>query len=446
MPGLGRSLVTFACAVLVLAPVPAAAEQDEACSGGERTVRHLIVLDPGTSEAAARDRVEAACGDLTGWFPRIAVGVATSTDPGFGTRMGPGRSYGAQDERGAGRRPVRPSLHANAEVSAADRSAEQWNLAAVGGPERGSPDVVVGVLDSGIDPGHPDLAGAVDRENSAGCVGGVADPSERAWEATTSAHGTHVAGIIAAADDGKGTTGVAPGTRVASVKVVDDRGLVTPEAVVCGLMWAAEHRMAVTNSSIAINTWSPSCTGSPGHEVVREALSRAVGYAAGQGTLTVAAATNDALDLTPSWSEPGTRCDAFPAALRDVVTVSAAGPDGVKAGYSSYGLGVVDLTAPGGDGDTCVLSTIPGGYGTLCGTSMAAPHVAGAAAVLAAERPGSTTRQLRRALENRARPVPCPADYDLTGDGRQDAFCAGYTGYNGFYGHGMVRVSGGAVR
>ncbi|WP_162830682.1 MULTISPECIES: S8 family peptidase [Amycolatopsis] len=447
MPGFGRSLVAAACAVLALTPVRiAAAEPEQACADSGRDERYLVVFDRDTPPAAARDQVGAACGELTGYYPQIGVGVATSGDPGFAQRMGPGRVYSARDERRTGQRSPRPGLRATApsDVPAADRSGEQWNLAAVGGPGAGSPDVVVGVLDSGIDPDHPDLAAAVDRDESAGCVGGVADPAERAWRATTSGHGTHVAGIIAAADDGRGTTGVAPGTRVASVKVIDDRGLVTSEAVVCGLMWAAEHRMAVTNSSFAINTWGPSCSWSPAREVVREAIGRAVVYSASRGTLNVAAATNDAVELTPASRAGG--CDALPAAVRDVVTVSAVGRDEVKARYSSYGLGVVDLTAPGGDGGSCVLSTTPGGYGELCGTSMAAPHVAGAAAVLAAERPGATARQLRRALEERARPVPCPVDYDLTGDGRQDAFCAGYTGYNGFYGHGLVRVSAGAAR
>ena len=444
MPGFGRSLAAVACAALVVAPLRTAwAEPAPGCGDTGRDARYLVVFDPDTPQAAAREQVGTACGHLAGYYPQIGVGVATSGDTEFAGRLGPGRAYSAQNERRAGQRPARPALRATvpANVPSADRSAEQWNLAAVGGPGAGNPDVVVGVLDSGIDPDHPDLVAALDRRESAGCVGGVADPGERAWRATTSGHGTHVAGIIAAADDGKGITGVAPGSRVASVKVVDDRGVVTPEAVVCGLVWAADHGMAVTNSSFAINTWGPSCGWSRAHDVVREAIGRAVAYSTRRGTLNVAAATNDAVDLTPaSTTGPGGRCDALPAALRDVVTVSAVGPDVVKARYSSYGLGVVDLTAPGGDGDECVLSTTPGGYGERCGTSMAAPHVAGAAAVLAAERPGSTPRQLRRALEERARPVPCPSDYDLTRDGRQDAFCAGYTGYNGFYGHGLVRV------
>ncbi|TVT18643.1 S8 family serine peptidase, partial [Amycolatopsis rhizosphaerae] len=107
--------------------------------------------------------------------------------------------------------------------------------------------------------------------------------------------------------------------------------------------------------------------------------------------------------------------------------------------YSSYGLGVIGLAAPGGDGHDCVLSTVPGGgYAPLCGTSMAAPHVSGVAALIASAHPGYGPRQLREALYRTARPMPCPADYDLTGDGHQDAYCTGYTAYNGFYGHGMV--------
>jgi len=253
-----------------------------------------------------------------------------------------------------------------------------------------------------------------------------------------------VAGIIAAADDGHGVTGVAPGVRVASVKVIDDRGYADPEAAVCGLMWAAARHLRVTNSSFFVNPWSLSCIRGNDRGVVHEVLARAVEYSTSAGTLNVAAATNEAVDLTPS-ARSGARgtssgCEALPAGLRDVVAVSAVGADRVKAGYSSYGLGVIDVTAPGGEAGECVLSTVPGGYAPLCGTSMAAPHVTGVLALLASAAPEARPRQLRRTLEAQATPMPCPADYDLTGDGLQDAYCAGYEGYNGFYGHGMVHV------
>lgn len=103
---------------------------------------------------------------------------------------------------------------------------------------------------------------------------------------------------------------------------------------------------------------------------------------------------------------------------------------------------MVDLAAPGGATGDCMLSTVPDGYARMCGTSMAAPHVAGVAAAVAAEHPGPGPSGLRAALDEGARPVPCPSDDDLTAHGQQDGFCAGYTGYNGFYGHGVVDLPG----
>ncbi|WAL69791.1 S8 family serine peptidase [Amycolatopsis cynarae] len=429
---------------------PASADEAAGCFPAGRSLRYLVLFDPATPPEQADAQVRAACGSSTGYYPQISVGVAVSADPAFPARIGPARAFSAQAYRTAV-----PSGQAEAafdqipRAGEPDRTGEQWDMAVINAPQArsvtpGDPDVVVGVLDSGIDANHPDLAHAVAREESAGCLTGMPDPGEPAWRPTASAHGTHVAGIIAAADDGRGVTGVAPGVRVASVKVIDDRGYVTPEAAVCGLMWAAARHMKVVNSSFSVNPWGLACARREDYAVVHEALARAVEYAALSGTLTVAAATNDAANLTPSpragtTPPPATGCEALPAGLRDVVTTSAVGRGEVKAGYSSYGLGVIGLAAPGGDGHDCVLSTVPGGgYAPLCGTSMAAPHVSGVAALLASAHPGYGPRQLREALYRTARPMPCPADYDLTGDGHQDAYCTGYTAYNGFYGHGMV--------
>lgn len=458
---LARPLRAAVCTVLVLSGCvtagPAVAAEP-GCAHG-RALRYVVTFDRGTPEAAARAEIGTACGATTVYYPQIGVAVATSGDPGFGDRIGLDRAFSAQAERLAAQhatevkpQPARATLPATdpAKVPTADLSGQQWDMRMIGaGRERaddsgGRRDVVVGVLDSGIDPDHPDLSDALDREDSAGCLTGAPDRSAAAWAPTTSVHGTHVAGIIAAADDGRGVTGVAPGVRVASVKVIDDRGYADPEAAVCGLMWAASRHMRLTNSSFFVNPWSLSCIRGSDRGVVHEVLARAVEYSTSAGTLNVAAATNEAVDLTPSArsGSPGaaTGCEALPAGLRDVVAVSAVGTDRVKAGYSSYGLGVIDVTAPGGETGACVLSTVPGGYAPLCGTSMAAPHATGVLALLAAAAPKAGPRQLRRALEAQARPMPCPADYDLTGDGLQDAYCAGYEGFNGFYGHGMVAV------
>ncbi|MEV4054740.1 S8 family serine peptidase [Amycolatopsis sp. NPDC049688] len=459
---LARPLRAAVCTVLVLSGCvtagPAAAGEP-GCAHG-RVLRYVVTFDRGTAEPAARSEIAAACGATTVYYPQIAVAVATSGDPGFGGRIGLDRAFSAQAERLAAQRatevrpqPVRTALPATdpAKVPTADLSGQQWDMAMINAHrgDGGRRDVVVGVLDSGIDPDHPDLAGALDREDSAGCLTGAPDRSAPAWAPTTSVHGTHVAGIIAAADDARGVTGVAPGVSVASVKVIDDRGYADPEAAVCGLMWAASRHMRLTNSSFFVNPWTLSCIRGNDRGVVHEVLARAVEYSTSAGTLNVAAATNEAVDLTPSARSgapgAGSGCEALPAGLRDVVAVSAVGADRVKAGYSSYGLGVIDVTAPGGEAGECVLSTVPGGYAPLCGTSMAAPHVTGVLALLASAAEQAGPRQLRRTLDARAMPMPCPADYDLTGDGLQDAYCAGYEGYNGFYGHGMVNAPAAAV-
>ena len=450
MPLLRRTLAA-AVSVAVVATLhtsQAQAEPPSTCSTTGPSLRYVVLFDAGTAREDATLDIAVACGSLTGYYPQIAVGIAVSTDPAFADRVGRDRAFSARTAVGGDR--AIPPLSSGGAVAADDRTGEQWNLAMVGGDRsrKVSDDVLVGVLDSGVDAEHPDLADAVDPSASAGCLTGVADPRPAAWAPTTSAHGTHVAGLIAAADDGKGVTGVAPGVRVASVKVVDDSGYVLPEAVVCGLMWAAAKRMTVTNNSYFVDPWLLTCDRGSEH-VVYEAIRRAVDYASIRGVLTVAAASNENTDLADPRGETadsqGRRsldnsCKLLPGGLRGVVAVSAVGPDRVKSGYSAYGLGVVDVTAPGGDGDDCVLSTIPGGYGTACGTSMAAPHVTGVAALLAGDHPNTPPQALSRLITEGARSLPCPADYDLDGAAGQDAYCTGYARYNSFYGHGLVQV------
>jgi subtilisin family serine protease len=232
---------------------------------------------------------------------------------------------------------------------------------------------------------------------------------------------------------------------------------------VCGLMWATANAMRVTNNSYFVDPWLMTCDRDSEH-IVYESVRRAVDYATSHGVLTVAAATNEGADLAdpngraaedPSTSGRRTldsSCKVLPAGLRGVVAVSAVGRNELKASYSSYGLGVVDVAAPGGEtkpqaydpsggkqqDDSCVLSTVPDGYEKMCGTSMAAPHVTGVAALLASEHPEATPQTLSKMLTEQADPLPCPADYDLDGTGAQDAYCTGYQPYNSFYGHGLT--------
>jgi subtilisin family serine protease len=467
-------------AMTPLAYADAAQPPAPSCVQGGPLLRYLVVFDEGTPANTADEQISAACGSTTIYYPQIAVAIATSADPGFGTRMGPDRAYSAQAEAYNDGDSAPSSEHKADELASGavgdttdpaaladlDDTGQQWDMSLLHADRahrinEGSPDVVVGVLDSGIDANHPQLAAELDPAASAGCLTGKPDQTPSAWQPTSSGHGTHVAGIIAAADNGRGVAGVAPGVKVASVKVVDDEGYIYPEAAVCGFMWAAEQGMAVTNSSYYIDPWVFTCKDTPGQNVIYEAVRRAVGYATASGVLNIAVAGNQAVDLTnpgqdnhsPDNIDPDDTpqrtltdsCAMLPAGLPGMVTVSAVGANDVKASYSSYGLGAIDLTAPGGDplqhagaGQPCVVSTVPDGYATSCGTSMAAPHVTGVAALLASVHPHATPKQLTGLLEQQADPLPCPADYDLTGSGVQDAYCTGDDSYNSFYGHGMV--------
>ena len=137
----------------------------------------------------------------------------------------------------------------------------------------------------------------------------------------------------------------------------------------------------------------------------------------------------------------------MPTQLPGVVTVSSTGVENAKSYFSTYGKGVIDVAAPGGDGryqipDTPskngrILSTLPGGtYGFLQGTSMASPHARGVAALLKSTHPRATPAQLQALLKAQADETACPTAYDQDGDGTQDAVCKGGKRLNGFYGTG----------
>jgi subtilisin family serine protease len=447
------------------------------CASTGHLLRYVVLFAAETPAPQAARVLQAACGTSTAYYPQIGVGVATSTEPTFRARFGSDRAYSAQAEalaapqraalasppvQSTGARLPGAAVPGAAHLLGVDRSAEQWDMKLIDAPQArtinpGSPEIVVGVLDSGIDATHPDLAAAVEPGRSAGCLSGKSDQARSAWSPSTSAHGTHVAGTIAAADDGRGITGVAPGVRLASVKVVDDDGFIYPEYAVCGFMWAARQHLRIANSSYSLDPWMLTCSDVPGQAVAYEAVRRAVQYATAHGVLSIAAAGNERMDLAnphqdlrspdnvpdPQPRPVDQHCNVLPAELPGVVAVSAVGALRIKSEYSSYGSGVVAVTAPGGDrgqpsgvsSSGCVLSTVPGGYGYLCGTSMAAPHVAGVAALLASVRPEAGPQELATLLRSQAHPLPCPS----RSVDRDDlaAACAGEAG-NAFYGHGLV--------
>jgi lantibiotic leader peptide-processing serine protease len=361
----------------------------------------------------------------------------------------------------------------------------QWDMAQIHAPEAraingGSPSVVVGDIDTGLDFTHPDLAPNVDFANSVSCIGGVPNQSPSAWM-DDNGHGTHTAGTIAAAKNGLGIVGVAPNVKIAGIKAGNTQGFFFPESVICAFVWAGTHNIAVTNNSYFADPWLFNCKNDPGQRAIWKAERRAIDFAQRNGTLVVAAEGNQADDLahptqdatSPDDTTPVTRdvtnaCAVVPVEVSGVVGVTANGNRQLKSFYSSYGVGSADVIAPGGDSilqttaaapNGRVLSTWPASLAGACarkvsdgaalycyaqGTSMASPHVAGVAALIASsgvKSPGAIAAQ----LENTADPMGCPPDLSIYAffpavDNGAPQACSGGPGYNSFNGHGQVNA------
>src|SRR3954471_14597778 len=156
----------------------------------------------------------------------------------------------------------------------------------------GSPSVVVGDIDTGLDYRHPDLRQNVDDAHSANCLSGAPVPGSVAAD-DDNGHGTHTAGTIAAASNGIGIVGVAPNVKVAGIKAGTAEGFFFPEAVVCSFMWAGVNHMDVTNNSYFADPFEYNCRNDPAQRAIWKAEQRAIRYAQNQGVTVVASAGND---------------------------------------------------------------------------------------------------------------------------------------------------------
>jgi subtilisin len=258
----------------------------------------------------------------------------------------------------------------------------------VSGDGAGSVDVDVAVIDTGIDVDHPDL----------NVVGGKNCSTGKSFD-DGNGHGTHVAGTIGAEDDGAGVVGVAPGARLWAVRVLNNQGSGTRSSIICGVDWVTSRAgtIEVANMSLGGSGTEPARSGCVTGDSYHDAICKSVAA----GITYVVAAGNSAVNAST----------AVPAAYDEVITVSAlsdfdglpggtgaatcrADQDDTLADFSNFGADV-DLSAPG----VCIRSTWPGGgYDTISGTSMASPHVAGAAALVKAADPGASPAAVRAAL------------------------------------------------
>jgi lantibiotic leader peptide-processing serine protease len=435
--------------------------------------------------AGAAAAIARAGGSVVASYPQIGVVVARSDSPSFRQDvLSDSRVWGAASTSGLGVQVEDAVLEANGPPLGglpnfpADDAAEplfplQWDMRQIHTPEAhsitgGSPEVLVGDIDTGLDFTHPDLAPNYDATNSADCSSGAPAPLLPGNDVF--GHGTHTAGTIAAAQNGIGIVGVAPKVRIAGIKSSNNDGFFFPEMVVCSFMWAGSHGIDVTNNSYFADPWYFNCKNDPEQRAIWIAEQRAIKFAMSRGVTVVAAAGNFADDLahpTRDIISPDTgpgiprdvtnACAVIPVEVPGVIGVSADGNLGIKSFYSSYGSGVVQLTAPGGDSilqrtpeapNGRVLSTIPGGgYAYAQGTSMATPHVTGVAALIESRYGPLARGRVKAMLTQTADPVACPdaatlalySPFPQFSNGEPQA-CQGGAGYNSWYGHGQVNA------
>ncbi len=383
-------------------------------------------------------------------------------------------------------------------------SACQWDMRAINATSSGSYAVNrgegarVGVMDTGIDLTNTDIMPNVDV--AASCVFIYADtptsnPAEQVTRGDCSnkaalqdlaGHGTHTAGTIGSPINGIGTAGVAPDATIVVLKAGTEQGYFFTQSVVDALRYAGDQHLDVVSMSFFADPWLFNCRNDKEQKAIVQAITSAARYAQQRGVVLVAAAGNEGIDLNhPTTDEispdypPGAAvsrpvnnsCVVLPDEIPGVVVVTATGAENLLSWYSSYGM-LTDVTAPGGSRyqtptfDSArgrVLATYSSTasdldleaalgrlvqdasgnyYAWLNGTSMAAPHAAGVAALIRAAHPGMPRGSVVAMLKMTATGQACPAALDPGVEffGAPVQHCSGGVGHNSFYGAGLVNA------
>lgn len=362
--------------------------------------------------------------------------------------------------------------------------------------------VTVGIIDSGIDLTHPDIAPNLNVDLSCSFIFDetpTADPSEIAnGDCSNKAalrdfygHGTHVASNVAAPVNGIGIAGVAPEATLVGLKACTAQGYCFADSVAAALRYAGDNDIDIVNLSLFADPYLYYCKSEAEQRAILKELEAAAKYAQQKGVLIVAAAGNEQADLqhpgiddiSPDWP-PGSEeirdvennCRVAPAELPGVLTASATGPVGYPgydlwiADYSSVGMSRVDVAAPGGDyfratntRQDAVLGAVPsdsflwelidplssiwpgwsvidggGTYVFINGTSMASPHAAGVAALVKEMHPKWSPGAVKAAVQRSAQQLTCPPDWEPLGEADERERCYGKGGRTSFFGHGLV--------
>jgi subtilisin family serine protease len=511
-------IVLRIAAFLILLPT---ASSPAVAQGAEK--RYAIVFHQSSSlPQDAEQIVRAAGATATMLLPQIGVVSATSYDPDFAGRIGTDARVAAVEEddavqmdalqgeeeadTAAANGPEEPA-GSDPQPGSDNLYSQQWdkmrmNVSMTGSyaVQRGRPEVVVAVLDTGIDKDHPDISPNLDtgRSRSFACVPGSVPCQLESVFDDFQGHGTHMASLIAAPINTIGISGVAPNVTLVALKVIDRNGRFSSFAhVASALIYAAENRFDVANMSFAatLSRTDPELRGRI------EVLRRAVNFARANGVTLVAALGNTNADLRENGPSV-----IVPAELAGVIGVSSTGYFNFKVAGSNYGVGKTDVSAPGGSrapaqancpaGSSPECPQIPpptyrgrgqvlgawsqlnvttqtptsppigpgdleqdcvtnaggitcGFYRWWTGTSMAAAQVSGVAALIISQygdfnradrgKPHMSPGAVEGIMQNTANNQPCPDPNLLVYlPTFGPATCRGDAGYNSFFGKGIV--------
>jgi lantibiotic leader peptide-processing serine protease len=385
---------------------------------------YVVVYKAGASAQDAHAAIADAGGQIVDENAAIGVATVRSADANFGEKVAnetalegaasnqpigqappdrqirkregierPGRDQrGRHGGGGKGHQPKPPKGGAVTADPLADR---QWDMRAIGATptgsyakQQGSRDVRVGIIDTGVDASHPDIAPNFDKDLSRNftvddpaidgpCAAEADHSCNDANDVDEAGHGTHVAGTIGAPLNGIGMSGVAPKVDLVNLRAGQDSGYFFLGPTLDALTYAGDHGIDVVNMSYYIDPWLFNCEANPAdspaeqreQRLVISATQRALDYARSHGVTLISAEGNGHTDLghptsdatSPDYPDqvksPHPRtidnsCISMPTEGTGVIGVTSIAPDGRKAYYSDYGVEQADVSAPGGDAYT----------------------------------------------------------------------------------------------
>ncbi|GII56368.1 serine protease [Planotetraspora thailandica] len=412
-----RVTVVVATTAVVAATLTAPAQAVETRQSGAKT-EYVVLYKEGANTAQAQKAIEAAGGTIVKVNAEVGVATVSTANAGFaGTIQSDAAIAGVARNRTIGTVPHDAAVARKAQNKVVEREGRghgsvtkwkrnvkdeplaglQWDMKQIQADkahkyEEGDKGVLVGILDTGIDASHPDIAPNFNRKLSRNftvdlpadangtvidgpCAsdpdGSCNDPAD----VDEDGHGTHVASSIASPINGLGVAGVAPKVSLVNLRVGQDSGYFFVQPTIDALTYAGDVGVDVINMSYYIDPWLFNCADNPAdspaeqleQRTIVSAVQRALDYAHRHGVTLVSAAGNGATDYTktivdassPDFAQvagqqPRTRtiptsCISMPSEGEHVISVSSTGISTRKSYYSDYGNGYIDVASPGGD-------------------------------------------------------------------------------------------------